>query len=102
MATQPPIIDQPPPQSQPVELCGYSVVESLTPDATYLAIGPGGRGVTLKKLDPDCLHRGLIHPDVRDRLSRVRELAHAGVANLFGVGKAGDDAWLIWEYLEGK
>jgi hypothetical protein len=91
-----------PTASHPAELCGYAVVETLTPDATYLAIGPGGRGVTLKKLDPDCLYRGLLHPEVHDRLSRVRELAHTGVANLFGVGKAGDDAWLIWEYVEGK
>jgi serine/threonine protein kinase len=104
MATPQTIPDQPP-SSQPAELCGYSVVETLAPDATYLAIGPGGRGVTLKKLDPDCLYRGLLHPEVHDRLSRVRELAHTGVANLFGVGKGkggGEDAWLIWEYVEGK
>jgi hypothetical protein len=101
MATQPTISDSRAP-AQPAELCGYTVVETLAPDATYLAIGPGGRGVTLKKLDADCLYRGLLHPDVHDRLSRVRELAHTGVANLFGVGKAGDDAWLIWEYLDGK
>jgi hypothetical protein len=104
MAT-PQTIPDPPTSSQPAELCGYSVVETLAPDATYLAIGPGGRGVTLKKLDPDCLYRGLLHPDVHDRLSRVRELAHVGVANLFGVGKGmgGDeDAWLIWEYVVGK
>jgi serine/threonine protein kinase len=101
MATPQTIVDQPP-STPPAELCGYSVVETLAPDATYLAIGPGGRGVTLKKLDPDCLYRGLLHPDVHDRLSRVRELAHTGVANLFGVGKNGEDAWLIWEYVEGK
>jgi hypothetical protein len=91
-----------PSTSQPQELCGYPVVETLVPDATYLAIGPGGRGVVLKKLDPDCLYARELHPDVHDRLSRVRELAHTGVANLFGVGKQGPDAWLIWEYLEGE
>ena len=98
---EPEAIAQADPQP-PHELCGYAVVEVLAADATYLAIGPGGRGITLKKLDPDCLHNGLLHPDVRDRLSRVRELAHAGVANLIGVGKEGDDAWLIWEYVEGQ
>jgi hypothetical protein len=104
MATPQTISDQPT-SSQSAELCGYSVVEMLAPDVTYLAIGPGGRGVTLKKLDPDCLYRGLLHPEVHDRLSRVRELAHTGVANLFGVGKGngnGEDAWLIWEYVEGN
>jgi hypothetical protein len=90
--------------SRPTSLCGYSVVETLAGDVTYLAIGPGGRGVVLKRLDPDCLHRELLHPDVRDRLSRVRELAHAGIANLIGVGKDERDAgeWLIWEYVEGR
>ena len=34
---------------RPAELCGYPVVETLTPDATYLAIGPGGRGLTLRR-----------------------------------------------------
>jgi len=87
---------------RPTELCGYAVVETLSPGATYLAIGPGGRGVALKRLDPDCLYHELLHPDVRDRLSRVRELAHAGVANFIGVGKDKTaDAWLIWEYIEG-
>lgn len=90
------------PRKAPAELCGYAVVETLTPGACYLAIGPGGRGVTLKKLDPDCLLGRLLHPDVRDRLSRIRELAHAGVANLIGVGKEADEAWLIWEYLQGQ
>jgi hypothetical protein len=84
------------------ELCGYAVVETLAAGGCYLAIGPGGRGVALKKLDPDCLLGRLLHPDVRDRLARVRELAHTGVANLFGVGKEADEAWLIWEYVQGQ
>src|SRR5688572_25327849 len=85
----------------PAELCGFAVAQTLAPGATYLAIGPGGRGICLKKLDIDCLHGSLLHPDVRDRLSRVRELAHAGVANLAGVAKEGEDAWLMWDYVEG-
>lgn len=90
------------PRAAPAELCGYAVVETLAPSGCYLAIGPGGRGVTLKKLDPDCLLGRLLHPDVRDRLARIRELAHTGVANLFGVGKEADEAWLIWEYVQGQ
>jgi serine/threonine-protein kinase len=69
-------------------------------------------------MDDDCLLRGDLHPSIRERLSRVRELAHGGVANLFGVARdrpgsdenaenAGGDnngggAWLIWEYVEGE
>lgn len=86
----------------PAELCGYAVVEALSPGGCFLAIGPGGRGVALKRLDPDCLLGRLLHPDVRDRLARIRELAHTGVANLFGVGKEADEAWLIWEYVQGQ
>jgi hypothetical protein len=102
----------------PRELCGYPVDSALSESGnTYLAIGPGGRGVVLKKLDDDCLLRGQLHPSIRERLARVRELAHGGVANLYGVGRDGGggeengsadgrvdtgDAWLIWEYVEGQ
>jgi len=108
----------------PQELCGYPVDSSLSETgSTYLAIGPGGRGVVLKKLDDDCLLRGQLHPSIRERLARVRELAHGGVANLYGVGRDGGSgesaadvetnggekngtgigqAWLIWEYVEGR
>jgi tRNA A-37 threonylcarbamoyl transferase component Bud32 len=86
----------------PAEICGYVVDSALAADQTYLAIGPGGRGIVLKKLDTDCLVRGLLHPSIRERLCRVRELAHAGVANLHGVGREGENAWLIWEFIEGQ
>lgn len=83
------------------EICGRAVDRVLTENHSYLAVGPGGRGVVLKKLDSECLLPSGLHPSVRDRLSRVRELAHAGVANLFGVERDGDDAYLMWEYVDG-
>jgi tRNA A-37 threonylcarbamoyl transferase component Bud32 len=86
----------------PQELCGYRVERALTPDLSYLAIGPGGRKVVLKRVDEDCLLRNQLHPSIRDRLGRVRELAHGGVANLHGVERDGDAAWLVWEYVEGQ
>ena len=109
----------------PPELCGYPVDSALSESGTaFLAVGPGGRGVVLKKMDEDCLLRGQLHPSIRERLSRVRELAHGGVANLYGVardgvgsesdaegngagnsaggGEGGGQAWLIWEYVEGQ
>jgi len=88
--------------SVPTEICGYPVDCALKEGETYLAIGPGGRGVVLKKLDADCLLRGVLHPSIRERLSRVRELAHGGVANLHGVGRERDQAYLIWEYMTGE
>jgi serine/threonine protein kinase len=88
--------------SVPAELCGYVVDCALKEHESYLAIGPGGRGVVLKRLDGDCLLGGVLHPSIRERLNRVRELAHGGVANLHGVGRDADTAYLIWEYIQGK
>jgi tRNA A-37 threonylcarbamoyl transferase component Bud32 len=39
---------------------------------------------------------------IKDRLGRVRELAHLGVANLHGAERDGEKAFLVWEYVEGK
>jgi serine/threonine protein kinase len=90
------------PPPGPSELCGYPIDHSLTPGQSYLAIGPGGRGIVLKKLDEDCLLRGKLHPSIKERLARVRELAHGGVANLQGVVREGESAYLIWEYVQGE
>jgi hypothetical protein len=89
------------PLSVPAELCGYPVERALTGDQSYLAIGPGGRAVVLKRVDEDCLLGNQLHPSIKERLARVRELAHGGVANLHGVSRDDDAAWLIWEYVDG-
>lgn len=96
----------------PAEVCGYPIERPLSDGdgpVSYLAIGPGGRGVVLKPLDSECLWQGGLHPSIKERLGRVRELALAGVANLSGVERdreanAGHDggAWLIWEYVRGQ
>jgi hypothetical protein len=86
----------------PAEICGYPVDSALSDDKTYLAIGPGGRGVTVKRMEDDCILKGQLHPAVRDRLGRVREIAHGGVANLFGVERDAGAAWLVWEYVPGQ
>lgn len=113
------------PSPAPAEVCGYAIDHVLAspPDAppSYLAIGPGGRGIVLKPLDPECLYKSGLHPSIRDRLARIRELALAGMANLYGVERdaAGPDdasangngngaaaeprqAWLVWEYVHGQ
>jgi hypothetical protein len=79
----------------------YTVKRELTPAACYLAAAPGGRHVVLKKIEEDCLLEGELHPLVHDRLSRVRELAHLGVGNLYGVERLEDRIYLVWEYVEG-
>jgi hypothetical protein len=72
------------------EIGGYDVLSTLCAGKSWLAVaggagGAGGRSVVLKALDQDCLWKGQLHPNVKDRLGRVRELAHSGVANLYGV-----------------
>ncbi|HEX4792972.1 MAG TPA: protein kinase [Humisphaera sp.] len=93
---------QPNTATLPAEICGCTVDCALSEENhTYLAIGPGGRGVVIKRLDPDCLWNGSLHPGVKERLARVRELAHPGIANLLAVIKEADGAYLMWEYIEG-
>jgi hypothetical protein len=95
MSQTPPTIDP------PSRLCGRAILRELTPGQSWLADDPSGRRVVLKRLDDDCLLPGRLHPTVRDRLGRVRELAHPAVANLHGVERDGSVVVLVWEYLEG-
>ncbi|MDP9172488.1 MAG: hypothetical protein M3O30_01300 [Planctomycetota bacterium] len=79
----------------------YQITSVLTPDQTFLGTGPTGRMVVLKLLGEDCLLRGKLHPSIRDRLARIRELAHVGVANLYGVERIEKQAFCVWEYIAG-
>src|SRR5437773_1622481 len=62
----------------------------------------GGRRVVLKRLDPDCLLDGQLHPSIRERLHRVRELPLTCVANLMGVDKVERAGELVWEFVPGR
>jgi hypothetical protein len=88
------------------EIGGYEILRDLAPDSTALALAPGNRTLVLKILDPDCLLRTganpKLHPNIRDRLARVRELAHGRVANLYGVEHDRGQAYLVWEYVVGQ
>jgi hypothetical protein len=91
----------------PEEIGGYRVVRALREGETFEAVAAGGRRrVVLKVLEGDCLLRGQLHPSVKERLARVRELAHPGVANLHGVERAevGREAvaYLVWDYVAGR
>jgi len=86
----------------PTSIGVYPVERELAPQRTYLASTTGGRQVVLKMLDPDCLLDGQLHPSVRERLSRVRELAEKGVANLHGVERDGAYTFLVWDYVPGR
>jgi Protein tyrosine and serine/threonine kinase len=69
---------------------------------SILARESNGRRVVLKMLEADCLLKGQLHPMIKDRLGRVREIAHLGVANLHGAQREGEKAFLVWEFVEGK
>lgn len=56
----------------------------------------------LKPLDADCMLRGQLHPMIRDRLGRVRELAMTQVANLHAVVREKGRAFMVWEYVQGQ
>ena len=84
------------------EIGGYNVQQELRHDETFLAMGPGGRKVVLKRLDSDCLLGKGLHPSISERLGRVRELAHVGVANLHAVIRDENGDFLVWEYVEGQ
>jgi hypothetical protein len=88
----------------PSEIGGYPIVRTLVPGQSWLATAEGGAGRTLvlKALDEDCLWKGQLHPNVKDRLGRVRELAHAGVANLYGVERDAGLTYLVWEFVFGE
>lgn len=83
------------------EIGGYQVISALLPEQSWLCTAAGGRRMVLKTLDEDCLWKGQLHPNIKDRLGRVRELAHSGVANLYGVERDADLIYMAWEYVEG-
>lgn len=88
--------------AQPAEIGGYEVIRPLADGQSWLTTAPGGRLMVLKSLDDDCLWKGQLHPNIKDRLGRVRELAHVGVANLYGVERDGALSFLVWEYVHGE
>jgi hypothetical protein len=79
----------------------YRILRTLRPGRSFLAQGQG-RPVIIKLLDGECLVHGRLHPNIHDRLARVRELAHIGVANLHGVERDGELAFAVWEYVPGE
>lgn len=76
-------------------------MQTLSPSRTFSAVAENGRDVVLKVLDDACLVDGDLHPDIRQRLARVRELAVPGVANLLSVERAGPHAYLVWDFVKG-
>ena len=60
----------------------YRLIQPLTPLRTFLCHDASANIVVLVKLEIDCLHGQQLHPNIRDRLAKVRELPHARLATL--------------------
>jgi hypothetical protein len=84
------------------EICGYRVVGVLASQRGCIGETGNGRKVVLKLLEEDCLLKGQLHPSIKERLARVRELPQLQVANLISVERDQGQAYLIWEFLEGQ
>jgi serine/threonine protein kinase len=90
------------PTSPHTEIGDYRPIRELAPGRTLLAVSRGGREVVLKRIAAECLiDRGELHPSVKDRLTRVRELPEKSVANLHGVEREGEFTYTVWDYIPG-
>ena len=80
----------------------YRLIRVLNEDRTFLCADAAENLVVLKRLDEDCLHRNQLHPSIRDRLAKIRELAHPRIAPLRGVERWKGQAFMVWVYLNGE
>lgn len=100
--TSEPATQAPPPASKQ-DVCGYTLVRHLKEGRTALCKSDAGRPLVLKKLDQDCLLEGDLHADVRERLARIRELAHGQVATLISVERdTQGNVYAVWQFIEGQ
>ncbi len=81
---------------------GYRLLQEMIPRLTFLCCDASDNVLILKRLEDDCLHRNQLHPSIRDRLARVRELAHPRIATLRTVERWQGNVFLIWIYLDGE
>ena len=76
--------------------------EVLTQGKTWRVLREDGQRVVLKLLPRDCLRDGRLHPNVRLRLTRLRELPMRSFVNLIGVDRTEHGVVIVSEYVEGK
>src|SRR5262245_17099399 len=63
----------------------------------------GDRRVILRELPADCLLHGELHPSIKERLARIREIPHPGVAPLLGLERDNSGrVWLAWSFVDGE
>ena len=80
----------------------YSLLQTLTAGRTFLCTDVSSNIVVLKRLDDDCLYRRQLHPSIKERLAKVRELPHARLATLRGVERWKEMPCEVWTWLDGE
>ena len=68
---------------------------------SWLAIDESGRRVVHKRLPDDCCPRGQMHPSVKLRLQRLRELPLGSFVNILGVERTEQGVVLVSEWIDG-
>lgn len=77
-------------------------VTELRSGQTWLTVDDAGRRVVHKRLPDDCCQRGQLHPSVRLRLQKFRELPLASFVNVIGVERTDRGVVLVSEYVDGS
>jgi hypothetical protein len=81
---------------------GYHLLQTLSPQQTFLCTDDLSNLLVFKRLEPDCIHRDQLHPSIRHRLTKVRELAHPRIATLRTAHHYAGFPCLLWTYLDGQ
>lgn len=77
------------------------ILDALSANA-WLACDASGRAVVLKRLPDDCLQRGALHPNVKLRLQRLRELPLGAFVNILGVERCEHGVVMVTEFVNGQ
>lgn len=81
----------------------FTLPPSSSPPTLVFIGAPSVAKLVLKPMDDDCLLDGELHPSIRLRLERVRELPVPAVANLHGVERGADGRpALVWQFVDGR
>lgn len=79
----------------------YTILRTLQPDQSWLATGPDGRKVVLKVLPDDCQIGQKLHPNIAERLQKLREIPLIHYAHLIAVERIDERVMMVMQYLEG-
>lgn len=78
------------------------IERELAPGRTWLVRDSGGVRRVLKRLPDDCLRAGQLHPSIKLRLTRLRELPLGCFVNLIGVERDPQcGVVLVSDYIDG-